>query len=264
MVTAGTVFVKKELFDTIKIHIFFKLEKGIFIMIRLQKYIANAGFCSRRKAEHHIQNGEVKVNGKVVSQLGVKIDPEADRVEVAGQLIQPDQSMIYIMLNKPKGYITSCRHGSRKIVMELIDISQRVYPVGRLDKDSTGLLILTNDGRLHQHLTHPSFDHEKEYEVEAQSPISDESLQILRQGVLIDGKQTRTAKIARVSQNRFRMVLQEGRKRQIRRMVEAVGNKVASLHRIRVSGLNLGDLPPSQWRYLTDKETRILLKDIEK
>jgi 23S rRNA pseudouridine2605 synthase len=235
------------------------LKKGNFMMIRLQKYIAHAGVCSRRKAEHHIQNGEVKVNGQVVTQLGVKIDPQSDKVEVAGHLIEPPRSMIYIMLNKPKGYITSCRHGSRKIVMDLIDIPQRLYPVGRLDKDSTGLLLLTNDGALHLRLTHPSFDHEKEYEVEVADPITDESLQIMRNGIFMDGAITRKSKIKRLSDRRFRMVLKEGRKRQIRRMVETVGNKVVALQRLRVSSLNLGELPEGQWRHLSKEEVSSLL-----
>jgi 23S rRNA pseudouridine2605 synthase len=224
------------------------------MMIRLQKYIAHAGICSRRKAEHHIQNGEVKVNGQVVTQLGIKIDPQSDKVELAGHLIEPPQSMIYVMLNKPKGYITSCRHGSRKIVMDLIDIPQRVYPVGRLDKDSTGLLLLTNDGGLHLKLTHPSFDHEKEYEVAVADPISDESLKMMKNGIFIDGSITRKSKIKRLSDRRFRMVLKEGRKRQIRRMVETVGNKVVELHRVRVAGLRLGDLTLGEWRYMTEEE----------
>jgi 23S rRNA pseudouridine2605 synthase len=234
------------------------MKEGCFIMIRLQKYISNAGVCSRRKAEHHIQNGEVKVNGRVVTQLGTQIDPQSDRVEVAGHLIEPHQPMIYIMLNKPRGYITSCHHGSRKIVMDLIDIPQRVFPVGRLDKDSTGLLLLTNDGGLHLRLSHPSFDHEKEYEVEVTAPITDESLQMMRNGIFIDGVMTRKAKIKRLSDCRFRIVLQEGRKRQIRRMVELVGNGVVSLHRIRMSSLHLGDLAQGQWRHLSKKEIEVL------
>ena len=229
--------------------------------MRLQKYIANAGFCSRRKAEHYIQNGEVTVNGQTVTQLGIKIDPEGDKVEIAGHLIRPDQALIYIMLNKPRGYITSCRHGNRKIVMDLIDISERVYPIGRLDKDSTGLLLLTNDGRLHQRLAHPSFDHEKEYEVAVADPITDDTLAILQQGVVIDDVKTRPARTKRLSPTRFRIVLQEGRKRQIRRMVETVGNKVKDLHRIRVSGLTLGNLAPSRWRYLTQEEIKLLIRD---
>ncbi|MCU0600856.1 MAG: pseudouridine synthase, partial [Desulfobacterales bacterium] len=173
-------------------------------------------------------------------------------------LIEPHQSMVYIMLNKPRGYITSCRHGSRKIVLDLIDIPQRVYPVGRLDKDSTGLLLLTNDGELHLRLTHPSFDHEKEYEVEVADPISDEALQMMRNGIVMDGVITRKSKIKRLSNRRFRIILQEGKKRQIRRMVETVGNKVTELHRIRVAGLSLGDLAPSKWRHLTDEEIGII------
>ncbi len=232
------------------------MEEGL--MIRLQKYIAQAGICSRRMAERHIQNGNVKVNGQVITEMGFKINPQSDKVEVDGRLIEPQQSMIYIMLNKPKGYITSCRHRSRKIVMDLINIPQRVYPVGRLDKDSTGLLLLTNDGNLHLRLTHPSFDHEKEYDVEAAAPISDESLQMMRNGVYIDGVVTRKAKIKRLSDRRFRIVLQEGKKRQIRRMVEAVGNRVVALHRIRVGSLCLGDLAPGKWRYLSEQEIRQL------
>ena len=228
-------------------------------MIRLQKYIANAGVCSRRKAERHIQNGEVKVNGQIVTQLGMKIDPDADRVEVAGRLLEPHQPMIYIMLNKPKGFITSCRHGSRKIVMDLIDIPQRVYPVGRLDKDSTGLLLLTNDGDLHLRLSHPSFDHEKEYEVETAQPITDEALGMMRNGVMIDGVKTRKASIKCLSDRRFRIVLKEGKKRQIRRMVEAVGNRVVALHRLRMSSLNLGNLVQGQWRHLTKEEMKLLM-----
>jgi 23S rRNA pseudouridine2605 synthase/23S rRNA pseudouridine2604 synthase len=166
--------------------------------------------------------------------------------------------MIYIMLNKPKGYITSCRHGSRKIVMDLINIPHRLYPVGRLDKDSTGLLLLTNDGGLHLRLTHPSFDHEKEYEVEVAEPIPDASLEVMRKGVILDGVKTRKATVQRISGRKFTIVLKEGKKRQIRRMVEAVGNKVVGLHRIRMAGLRLGDLAPSQWRYLSKEEIEMI------
>ncbi len=221
----------------------------------MQTYIAHAGICSRRKAEHHILNGRVAVNGEVVTRLGTKIDPAVDRVEVDGRPVAPaPDPPVYIMINKPAGYITSCRHGSRKIVMDLIDIPKRIFPVGRLDRDSTGLLLLTSDGDLHLRLTHPSFDHEKEYEVAVADPIADAALSEMRNGILIDGIKTRKAEIRRLSINQFRVILKEGRKRQIRRMVESVGNRVTGLHRIRVAGLRLGDLASGQWRYLTKKE----------
>ena len=133
--------------------------------MRLQKYLSSAGFCSRRKGEEYIRDGRVKVNGVTVTELGSKVDPQNDRVEVDQKLVQTDQKKIYIALNKPREYVTSCDHPGEKIVLDLVDIPERIYPVGRLDKDSTGLLLLTNDGRLHHRLSHPSFDHEKEYEV---------------------------------------------------------------------------------------------------
>lgn len=223
-------------------------------MIRLQKFLSEAGVCSRRKGEAYIREGRVKVNGRVVSQMGVKIDPDKDVVEVSGRVVASAVPDIYIMLNKPEGYISSCRHAKRKIVLDLVDVPYRIYPVGRLDKDSTGLLLLTNDGRLHYHLTHPSFDHEKEYIVRTKTPISDADLDMLSKGVKLDGKPTRPAVINRQGSHEFRIVLQEGRNRQIRRMVEAAGNEVVHLHRIRMATLPLGNLAPGSWRYLTDTE----------
>lgn len=223
-------------------------------MIRLQKFLAEAGVCSRRRGEAYIREGRVKVNGRVVSQMGVKIDPDKDVVEVSGRVVASAVPDIYIMLNKPEGYISSCRHAKRKIVLDLIDIPHRIYPVGRLDMDSTGLLLLTNNGRLHYHLTHPSFDHEKEYIVKTKTPISDTDLDMLSKGVKLDGKPTRPALTIRQGSHEFRIVLQEGRNRQIRRMGEAVGNEVVHLHRIRMATLQLGNLPAGQWRYLSETE----------
>ena len=223
-------------------------------MIRLQKYLAEAGVCSRRKGETLIREGRVRVNGRVVTQMGVKIDPATDAVEVSGRPVTLAGSEIYIMLNKPGGYISSCRHGGRKIVLDLIDTDKRVYPVGRLDKASTGLLLLTNNGRLHYRLTHPSFDHEKEYKVETKKPVSDADLAALAGGVRLNGKPTRPANVYREGRHEFRIVLQEGRNRQLRRMVEAVGNEVAKLHRVRMATLHLGSLAPGQWRYLSTRE----------
>ena len=151
--------------------------------MRLQKFLSTAGVCSRRKAEELIREGRVQVNGTVVAELGARTDPENDRVTVDGLDVRPPQRFVYLALNKPRGYVSSCRHAGKKIVLELVNVPERVYPVGRLDKDSTGLLLLTNDGRLHQRLSHPSFDHEKEYDVVVARPLSDGALRRMAAGM---------------------------------------------------------------------------------
>jgi len=224
--------------------------------IRLQKFLSAAGICSRRKGEEYILSGDVRVNGHVVTELGARVDPDRDRVEFKGKPVQGRQKMITIALNKPRGYVTSCNQKKEKIVLELIDVKERVYPVGRLDKDSTGLLLLTNDGELHQKLSHPSYDHEKEYEVTVVRPIEDRELERMSEGMILSGTKTRPAVIKRLSARRFRIVLQEGRNRQIRRMVEQVGNRVSGLKRIRISEIRLRSLKEGTWRYLTEKENK--------
>ena len=228
--------------------------------IRLQKYLSGAGVCSRRKGEEYIKVGRVKVNGEIVIEQGIQVDPEKDRVEVDGKIVRIKNQMIYVVMNKPAGYITSRSHGDRKIVFDLINIKERLNPVGRLDKDSTGLLLLTNDGELHNRLIHPSFDHEKEYEVETLKPINDKSLEQLRRGIVIENKKTRPAKVDRMAENSFKIILKEGRKRQIRRMVEKVDNRVVSLHRTRISTLHIGKLKMGQWRHLFPDELVALIK----
>ena len=193
--------------------------------IRLQKFLSAAGVCSRRKGEEFIKAGRISVNGEVIVELGTKIDPDQDRVEVDGKAIKPSNTLVYIALNKPKDYVTSCSHPGQKVVVDLVDISERIYPVGRLDKDSTGLLLLTNDGRIHHRLSHPSFDHEKEYDVTVARPIPDGALKKMSDGLPLMGTKTRPARITRISPRRFRMVLQEGKNRQIRRMVRKVGEQ---------------------------------------
>ena len=218
-------------------------------LMRLQKYLSGAGFCSRRKGEEYIKDGLVMVNDQVVTELGTKVDPEADRVEVDGTRVEADQKKVYIALNKPREYVTSCNHPGEKIVLDFVDIPERIYPVGRLDKDSTGLLLLTNDGRLHHRLSHPSFDHEKEYEVTVASHITDGALKSLEKGMPMMGTKTRPAKIRRISSKRFRIILKEGKNRQIRRMVGKVGGRVIGLKRIRISNIKLGKLSEGSWRY---------------
>jgi 23S rRNA pseudouridine2605 synthase/23S rRNA pseudouridine2604 synthase len=227
--------------------------------MRLQKYLSEAGICSRRKGEEYIKAGLVRVNSRIVTELGTKVNPEKDRVEFDGKIIALTSEPIYIALNKPKGYVTSCSHPGEKIVLDLIDIPQRIYPIGRLDKDSTGLLILTNDGTLHHMLSHPSFDHEKEYDVTVSMPITGGSLKNIAKGLPMMGTKTRPAEINRISSRRFRIVLKEGRNRQIRRMVRKVGSHVIRLKRIRVSKIKLGRLAEGNWRNLTEKEKTELL-----
>ena len=227
--------------------------------MRLQKYLSEAGVCSRRKGEEYIKAGLVRVNSRIVTELGTKVDPEKDRVEFDGKIIALTSEPIYIALNKPKGYVTSCSHPGEKIVLDFIDIPQRIYPIGRLDKDSTGLLILTNDGTLHHRLSHPSFDHEKEYDVTVSRPITDGSLRNIAKGLPMMGTKTRPTEIQRISSRRFRIVLKEGRNRQIRRMVRKVGNNVIQLKRIRISKIKLGNLAEGNWRNLAEKEKTELL-----
>ena len=227
-------------------------------LIRLQKFLSQAGVCSRRKGEEYIKAGLVRVNNTVVKELGTKIDPVNDRVEFKGKIVTLENNFVYIALNKPKGYVTSCSQPGEKIVLDLIDIPQRVYPIGRLDKESTGLLILTNDGNLHHRLLHPSFDHEKEYDVSVSSPITDGALNNIAGGLPMMGTKTRPAEIIRLSPRRFRIVLKEGKNRQIRRMVRKVGNHVTQLRRLRISNIELDKLKKGTWRYLTEKEIKDL------
>lgn len=226
--------------------------------IRLQKFLSGAGICSRRKGEALIAQGRVTVNGRTVTQLGSKVDPATDRVEVDGARVASKPQPVYIALNKPEGVVTSCRHPGQKTVVELVDISERVFPVGRLDKSSTGLLLLTNDGPLHHRLAHPSFDHQKEYEVSVARPISDAALRKLAAGMPLMGTRTRPAEVHRLTARRFRIVLMEGRNRQIRRMVRKIGNQVVGLKRIRVASVRLGGLKKGHWRYLRASEIKNL------
>ena len=232
-------------------------------LIRLQKFLSAAGACSRRKGEAHILAGEVAVNGKVVTTLGAKVDPETDTVHLKGVPVNAPDRHVYIMLNKPEGVVSSCKHRGEPVVTDLVGLHQRLFPVGRLDKDSTGLLLLTNDGRIHHRLSHPSFDHEKEYDVTVQWPIADQALIDLEQGIPLSGVMTRPAAVRRISGRRFRIVLMEGRNRQIRRMVKKMGNRVVHLHRVRVADLRLGRLSKGSWRHLNPGETRRLLKRLK-
>lgn len=228
--------------------------------IRLQKFLSTAGVCSRREGEKYILAGDVRVNGEVATVLGTKVDPEKDRVEFRGRPVVSSTQSIYIALHKPSGYVTSCKQPRERIVTSLVDIPERIFPVGRLDKDSEGLLLLTNDGHLHHQLSHPSFDHEKVYRVTVTRSIANNDLKQLSNGVDLDGIRTRLATIRRVSGKQFLITLREGRNRQIRRMVGKIGHRVKRLKRIRVANIRLGKLKPGHWRHLSGAEKTVLLK----
>ena len=235
--------------------------------IRLQKFMAEQGVASRRKSEELIASGKVKVNGHPAS-LGDKIDPYKDLVTVRGQKITHirKRKMIYIMLHKPRGYVTTVSdERGRKTVMDLIpDIKERIYPVGRLDKDSEGLLILTNDGSFTNCMTRPSHEYAKVYRVTVRPAVTDEILMNLRNGIVIDGRKTAPAEVTVLSQEEGRVVLEfilhEGRNREIRKMCESQGLEVARLKRTSIGSLKLGMLPQGQYRELSEQEVKKLLR----
>ncbi|NUJ97472.1 rRNA pseudouridine synthase [Candidatus Gracilibacteria bacterium] len=225
--------------------------------MRIQKYLSESGICSRRKGEELIEKGLIKINGEI-AKIGQSIDPEKDIVEMNEQEIKKQEKLVYYAINKPRGVLTTCAQYGEKNVIDIVDIPERVFPIGRLDKDTTGLLLLTNDGRLANYLMHPRYEHEKEYIVETFGTISDEDLQKMASGVFILGKMTRKTEIKRIASGKFSIILKEGRNRQIRRMVESVGNKVKKLKRIRIENIALGNLDIGQYRPLTSQEISIL------
>ena len=233
-------------------------------MERLHKVLARAGVASRRKCEELITTGRVRVNGQIISILGSKVDPARDSIEVDGKPITVPREYTYFLLNKPTGYICTVHDPrGRPTVLDLIDTHERLYPVGRLDMDSEGLMLLTNDGDLTQRLTHPSYGHEKEYHVLVNGKPTARTLQRLRKGIELEDGFTWPAEVTilrRESGNIWlRFVIHEGRKRQLRRMCKAVGHPVRRLIRVRIGPLTLGNLRPGQYRPLTERE-RILLR----
>ncbi|WP_289020949.1 pseudouridine synthase [Desulfobacter postgatei] len=230
--------------------------------IRLQKILAHCGLCSRRRAESLILEGRVSVNGVIVKELGTRADPVKEKICLDGKQLHytsdKNREYTYLAVNKPKGVVTTCSQKNAKVILDLVPVKKRVYPVGRLDKDSVGLVLLTDDGDLHNRLSHPSHDHEKEYLVFAVRPVSDQDLAAMAEGMVIDGKKTRQAKVRRVSENGFKIVLKQGLNRQIRKMVGKTGNEVAMLKRIRMANIRLGSLPAGKWRYLTEQEVEKL------
>jgi 23S rRNA pseudouridine2605 synthase len=229
-------------------------------LTRLNKYLAELGVASRREADRMIADGLISVNGEVVTEMGIKVDPQIDKVSVSDKVIKRQEKLIYIMLHKPVGYVSSAQHTRMepKIVLDLVNIKERVYPVGRLDKDSTGLIILTNDGTLTFKLTHPSSECEKEYEVTVAGIITNGAIEKLEKGVSLWGEKTKSTTVRKNGLRKMRIVLTEGKNRQIRRICQKVGLPVIALKRIRIKNLNLGDLPLGKWRFLTKQEVEML------
>ena len=235
--------------------------------VRLQKFMAEQGVASRRKCEELIAQGKVKVNGHV-AQLGDKINPRKDLVTVGKQKLATvkKRKMIYIMLHKPRGYVTTVSdERGRKNVMDLLpDFGERIYPVGRLDKDSEGLLLLTNDGAFTNAMTHPSHHYAKVYRVTVRPAVSDEALYNLRNGIEIDGKMTAPAEVTVLETQENRVVLEfilrEGRNREIRKMCESQGLEVARLKRTAIGSLKLGMLQQGKYRELSEQEIKKLLR----
>ena len=234
--------------------------------IRVQKYFTDCGVLSRRAAEEEIKAGKVKVNG-LRAELGDKIDPEIDIVEYRGKRILPRENdkFVYILLNKPCGVVTSAKDEKGRIcVTDLVKCGTRVYPVGRLDLNSQGLILMTNDGELTNKLTHPRHEIPKIYEVDVVGKVTTEQLTILNSSMTVDGYILLPVKTEFLSKNdkftTLRMTLFEGRNRQIRKMCEQVGLKVAKLSRIAIGDITLGELPSGKWRYLSENEIKNLKK----
>ncbi|RQD76585.1 MAG: rRNA pseudouridine synthase [Candidatus Syntrophonatronum acetioxidans] len=238
--------------------------------MRLQKFLSRAGVASRRASEELIKEGRVKVDGKVVTTLGTRVDPEKEEVRVDGKVISPGERNVYLLLYKPSGYITSVKdtHG-RSTVMDLLpEIKERVYPVGRLDKETEGLLLFTNDGKLAYRLTHPRFGISKKYFVKIQGLSEPGKLKELEKGIALEeGHRTSPAKIRILEHDtagrraKVEVEIQEGRKRQVRKMFSKIGCRVVKLKRIQFSFLTLKGLKEGSYRFLREEEVRRLKKE---
>lgn len=225
--------------------------------IRLQKYIADCGITSRRKAEELIKQGKIKVNGNIVTELGTKINPQKDVVLYENRQIKQEKNYVYILLNKPIGYVTTVKDQfQRNSVLDLVKVKERIVPVGRLDMYTSGALILTNDGDFVYKWTHPKHEIEKTYNVTLKGIVTDEEIQKLKVGVDIGGYITKPAKvkILKIDKekniSRLQIIIHEGKNRQIRKMCDSIGKKVLALHRSKIGNYDVKDLPIGKWKYI--------------
>ena len=227
-------------------------------MERLNKYIASCGICSRRKADELIEAGKVKVNDQIVTNLGMQVS-DTDVVKVEDKVISKEEKKVYIVLNKPKGYVTTNNEQfNRKSVIDLIHEDVRVYPVGRLDMYTEGLLILTNDGEFSNKLMHPRNKIEKTYVVTTDTNVTKEHIDNLKNGVDIGDYFTKPAKVKIVGNNKVEIIISEGKNRQVRRMCESVGINLLNLRRTKVGKIDLGTLQTGKYRYLTEEEKNMI------
>lgn len=233
---------------------------------RLQKYLAECGIASRRKCEEYITQGKVQVNGKTITELGVKVNPEKDKITFEGKNVKQEERKVYILLNKPIGYVTtSDEQFGRDKVLDLVNVRERVVPVGRLDMYTSGALILTNDGDFVYKVTHPKHEITKTYTVTVKGIIKNEEVEQLRKGVKIDDYTTRPAKVKILKTDeekdisRLEITIHEGKNRQVRRMCESVGRRVIALHRSKIGNIGVKDIELGKWRYLKDFEVKTLI-----
>lgn len=233
---------------------------------RLQKYLAECGIASRRKCEEYITQGKVQVNGKTITELGVKVNPEKDKITFEGKNVKQEERKVYILLNKPIGYVTtSDEQFGRDKVLDLVKVRERIVPVGRLDMYTSGALILTNDGDFVYKVTHPKHEITKTYTVTVKGIIKNEEVEQLRKGVKIDDYTTRPAKVKILKTDeekdisRLEITIHEGKNRQVRKMCESVGRRVIALHRSKIGNIGVKDIELGKWRYLKDFEVKKLI-----
>ena len=233
---------------------------------RLQKYLAECGIASRRKCEEYILQGKVQVNGKTITELGVKVNPEKDKITFEGKNVKQEDKKVYILLNKPIGYVTtSDEQFGRDKVLDLVKVRERVVPVGRLDMYTSGALILTNDGDYVYKVTHPKHEITKTYTVTVKGIIQNEEVEQLKNGVKIDDYITRPAKVKILKTDeekdisRLEITIHEGKNRQVRKMCESVGRKVIALHRSKIGNIGVKDIELGKWRYLKSFEVKTLI-----
>ena len=235
---------------------------------RLQQYLAQCGVASRRKCEELILQGRVQVNGVTVTELGTKINPEKDKIKFDGKDIKQAKKLVYILLNKPIGYVTTADDQfGRDTVLDLVKVKERIVPVGRLDMYTSGALILTNDGDFVYQVTHPKHEIEKTYTVTIKGIVQNSEVEQLRNGIKIDDYITKPARVKILKTDtekdisRLEITIHEGKNRQVRKMCEAVGRKVLALHRSKIGGIGVKDIELGKWRYLTANEVQQILKN---
>jgi 23S rRNA pseudouridine2605 synthase len=228
-------------------------------------FLAKRGVGSRRHCETLIRQGRVELNGAIVREMGVQVDPRSDIVVVDHHRISDEEELVAIAFHKPAGVVSTSRisRESAPAITDLVDLPYRLYPAGRLDKDSTGLIILTNDGDLALRITHPRYEKEKEYLVTVKEPLTAHDLEALRQGVALEDGLVKPMSVSLHRDGSVTIVVTEGRKRLIRRIIKAIGNQVRTLHRIRIGAVKLGDLQPGTWRKLSEQEIQSF-RDITK